>query len=552
MDPKRELELRRRMASGDTRAELELRREMAQTEKSVADDVGPLQAGLISAGRGFVELGRGAKELFGGKVKRDTVEEEAYRKLREKYPLVTAIGEGAPFIAAGGAVGATGRGLGLAANMARQARIGGALGLTMPGTPEERVARGATEAALGAGGEALGRAVTLIPGLGGLGMREVRDPVTRRIINRGRELGFVVLPSSHVQGRLTRQVIEGGLESTPGGAMLFDDIASRNQEVASRILADAIGADPNSVAGGISENVLDSAFKNADEGFGRLMSPEVSVPIDDDLLEGVIRIADDRVAPLIAGPEDPVKRSVDNALRFFERHFDDGMPADKVQAQISRLGYVARSQMRSNPELGRALWEIQDELLRSVRRALPPEQAAELGQVRARYRNLLFLSEGKAVDPQTGAINWQTLANAIERGDKRGWKRGQNQSDFYDTVRLLARVQPPLKSPGTAERSWMGRALATGTVGAAGGYGYDADIQGMLGGAAFGGIGSIAAPWMFGRAYLNPMIQNYMRGVANPLVETMARTGGLGAAQSMSPYVPTYEQNQYPFGLLGQ
>ena len=211
MDPRRELELRRRMASGDTRAELELRREMAQTEKSVADDVGPLQAGLISAGRGFVELGRGAKELFGGKVKRDTVEEEAYRKLREKYPLVTAIGEGAPFIAAGGAVGATGRGLGLAANMARQARIGGALGLTMPGTPEERVARGATEAALGAGGEALGRAVTLIPGLGGLGMREVRDPVTRRIINRGRDLGFVVLPSSHVQGRLTRQVIEGGI-----------------------------------------------------------------------------------------------------------------------------------------------------------------------------------------------------------------------------------------------------------------------------------------------------------------------------------------------------
>jgi hypothetical protein len=467
--------------------------------------------------------------------------EQAYRQLQKERPVATAIGESAPYLAAGGVIGATGRTLGMAANIGRQARMAGALGLTMPGTPEERLKRGAFEAATAAGGEALGGVVSKA---GGWGLKKSKDAVSG-LTKRAEDLGFKVLPSVRAESPRLRQVVEGGLESTPGGAVAFDAVTAHNQENMGRIVAEAIGADDFRLVDGVTSEVIDSAYTNLGREFDRLMTPDIKVPVSDTLLGEILRISDERVAPLIVGPEDPVKRAIDRTLDFFEQFIDgDGIPADQLQAQISRLGYVARSAMVNNPELGRALFDIQDTLLDAVKGQMTKAQREALKTARHKYRNLSLLMEGHNVDPVTGAVNYRTLANTLQRKDKKGWARGKNDTDFYDAVRFMARVQPPLPSSGTAERSFARDLVKTAGLGAGGGLvvggGLDPEAAGA--GAGLSVASMLLAPNALARLYLSPAASQWMTRTPGAALTTSARMGGLGTTQLLGPEEPTYPE----------
>jgi hypothetical protein len=133
--------------------------------RELAAEQGPIDAALIGAGRTFVELGRGIKELFGGTVERDPTEEAAYAALQQESPWATGIGAGLPYMGpamlAGGLVGPA---AGAARHIAAQGLAAGGTGALQAGTPEERLERGLIDAAMGAGGEGLFRGVqALIP-----------------------------------------------------------------------------------------------------------------------------------------------------------------------------------------------------------------------------------------------------------------------------------------------------------------------------------------------------------------------------------------------------
>jgi hypothetical protein len=127
--------------------------------QTLAEEQGPLDAALIGAGRAAVELGRGIKELFGGEVERDPTEEAAYAALQNERPIATAVGETAPYLVAGGLAGAAARGASTGVQIASQVGAGGAVGALQPGTGEERLKRGATDAALSLVGEGVGRGI---------------------------------------------------------------------------------------------------------------------------------------------------------------------------------------------------------------------------------------------------------------------------------------------------------------------------------------------------------------------------------------------------------
>lgn len=494
--------------------------------QKAAAGTGPIDAALIGAGRAFTQLGRGIGGVFGLDVGVDKGADQAYAALQNARPIATAIGESAPYMAAGGLAGAGARSLGSAA--LRQSAAGGTVGVSMPGSLEERAHRAALDAGLGAAGEVGGR---YLARLGGLGLKKAGN-ATQDIVRDARELGFRVLPSSTADSKILRQVVEGGLESTPGGASVFDRIASHNADRLAKLTGDAIGIDRPVTE--ISADVIDEAFDKAGAKFSRLMSRTLKVPVTDDMLDRIIAIDTDRVAPMIAGPADPVRVAVDRTLDFFERNFEKGISASEIQAQSSKLGRTATTAMRTNPELGMALFDIQEALLDAARARMGKESAKAFDNVRGQYRALKLLTDGRNVDPATGAIRVGSLSNTMQRKDFKGFGRGKNQGAWYKAVKFLARVQPPLKSSGTAERSQLQRMLQSGTTPAtagAGGFGY------LTGGP----IGAVIAPTvganLAARAYVSPVAENWLTRTVTPQTFQIARglglLGGYSSAQGL-------------------
>ena len=128
-----------RQQAGDLPNQQEIARQDAI--RGVAEEVGPVQAALIGAGRGFTTIGRGL-----GLIDPETEgEREAYQALKEHRPYTTGAGEivaeSAPFIAAGGGAGL----------LARQAlpRLGAAGATALAGT-ETLAGRAAATGTLGA------------------------------------------------------------------------------------------------------------------------------------------------------------------------------------------------------------------------------------------------------------------------------------------------------------------------------------------------------------------------------------------------------------------
>lgn len=505
-------------------------------EAALAAEQGPLDSALIGAGRAFTELGRGAKELVGFGVDRDPTEEAAYAALQEESPIATAIGESAPYVGAGMGVGA--RGLGLGANMLRQARMGGALGLTMPGTPGERAQRGAIDAAAGVVGEGVGHGISR---LFAPGMRPMSQGGSD-VVARAEDIGYEVLPSSRAAKTDSfRNTVEGGLESTPGGASTLDRVKQRNQETFNRNAALSIGEEADAPTG----DVLNRARTRIGDTFNNIMSSSRSVEVTPDTIAAINRIEDESIAPFIRGEADPIGTSL---VRLREMLADGTVDAKTLMAQQSRLGKQARQAFRgenSNPELGHGLRDIQETLLDMARGSMNPAEQTAFDTARGQYRNLSTLETGLITNSSTGDVSPALLANHLQRRDPRGFMEGGNQSDLYTGARFLGNVQKPNKSSGTAERMfWQSMLGGGGGIGGA----MVAD-ENQVGGGLGGAAGALLLPKAGARAYLSNPMRGFMTRGASTLEEGAARAAGLGAAHSLSPNIESMLPEQVKGGL---
>jgi hypothetical protein len=522
--------------AGDMQREVEAMRllkegqNLPDRQQQLAEAQNPLEAAAIGAGRAFTELGRGVGELAGLGGPRDPAEEAGYAALQKASPIATALGESVPYVAAGLAAGGA---PGLGMSMARQAGASGLVGLAQPGSLSERVQRGGIDAIAGGVGEGIGRALgrAVAPGL-----RPAYDDALANM--RGAERGgFQALPSSLAGpgGSRLRQSFEGGLESTPGGAMVLDKVTQHNLNRLGEAAAEEIGLGTDHLGRRLpltGPNV-GAARAEIGQGFRTLMPQGRPFQVDDTFRAELDRIADESVAPFLRGEQDPVGVTLS---RLREKIASGEIDAADLMAQQSRLGKQGRAALRgenSNPELGHGLLDIQENLLDLARRNMQPEEGATLDALRRRYRILSTIESGQNWDPVTGQLYPGRLASHLQRRDRYGFSYGNDDSPFYQGVRFLGRQQKQLQSSGTAERQMMNRMMASAAgagIGLAGGTSvFENDV---VGGGLGALVGATLLPGVAARAYISPMARNYMTRELGTTGQNVARGIGLTAAQS--------------------
>jgi len=209
-----------------------------QAMDELAKDVGPLQAFVIGAGKGFYNIGRG----LGLADEADPTEKEAMAALERKHPVAVpvgeAVGESAPLlplaaIPGGGLVTGAGRSIipaltSTAGRIGASGLIGGIEGgIIQRGKGEDVLAGAGIGASVGMGAE------ILFPIIGKLG-RKVFQRIT------GRAPAGAMLDAA---GRPTAE-LSSALESA---GMTFDDLS---QDAAELISKQTPGSDPTQVARG--------------------------------------------------------------------------------------------------------------------------------------------------------------------------------------------------------------------------------------------------------------------------------------------------------------
>jgi hypothetical protein len=479
--------------------------------------------------RGFSETGRGLMQGFSGDESLPEPQSHGYQVMAAKNPFITGMGEASPYVLASlGTAAATG-GAGLIPALLAQAGAAGTVGLMQPGTVTDRLARGATDAALGAVGEGVGRAV--IGGVGRAlapGMRPAAADATA-LVNEAQQAGYKVLPSTRMGpgGDKLRQVVEGGMEATPGGAMALGKVSQDNLEQLARHAGEAIGERVNPLTGeipGVTDRALARARARIGNTYETVFTSGKTFTIPPVAAKKLDFIEAESIAPFIHGTADPIGASIERLRRMVEEGTINARELHQQQSRLGKQGVQALSGANSNPVLGHGLLDMRSLLLDIAEANLEPAERAAVQQARSQYRVLSALESGGNVDSVTGKINPGTMANYLARRDRAGFLEGGNRSPLYTGVRFLGRAQPALKTPGTAERLWMGSALTGATGGVTGAGMSENDVMGGLAGA---GIGAML-PYGIGKAYLRPGMQNW-------LTRTRTRTPLELLAERMGP-----------------
>jgi hypothetical protein len=182
-DPRAELEQLRAKAAMLAQPAVEAAQPIQEApvtaEEQIAQETGPLEAGVVSMGRGFMDIARGAQRLFVSPKESERIQAEARKEqrildpLEEKHPVSTtigrAVGQAAPFVPAGVAVGAI---------PALSARVAAATGLGATEGAAIALGQGAdiekTIESAGVGGAVAGGIEALLPVVGRLGGAIVR------------------------------------------------------------------------------------------------------------------------------------------------------------------------------------------------------------------------------------------------------------------------------------------------------------------------------------------------------------------------------------------
>jgi hypothetical protein len=289
---------------------------------------------------------------------------------------------------------------------------------------------------------------------------------------------------------------------------------------------------------------LAAARKQISGTFSKLMTKDRLVPITDEFNARLLQIEDEAISPFLDGAKDPVGSTID---RLREHIKTGGLDAETLMKLQSRLGKQGRQKLRgenSNPELGHALLDIQELLLDAAAGVMTPAERQAFQQARAQYRTLSTLETGNIVNAETGDVSAPLLANQLQRRDPRGFLEGENRSPLYEGARVLGRLQKPKSSSGTAERQYLGQALAgAGTVGgAAAGYGSGGDVESSLKGAATGLVAGMAAPRALGHLYL--------RGAGRDFPEGLSRAAGQAMARAVGESPPTFTGPEFDGDLI--
>lgn len=463
-----------------------------QEKYGAVSGMNAFQRGLAGAGKAFMDIGRGAKQLTGNMTRAEVDETKAL-----DAPLMSttagkvgniggnvAIAAPAMFIpGANTYVGAAAIGAGLGAltpvgtndsrtlNMAMGA--GGAMAGKFGGDLVSRWAsrpyippalsqqlgadaQAAGSASVGAGESAAQTAVNAVPELrvsgGGPNFGSVGEDASaglseaqRRVMQGGQTLGMRTTPGQATGSRALQQ-FEAKLESQPMTSGPFNALKAGNARVLNRSAAASIGERADTLDSAVLDRAaqrISNVFDDAADDVPRAIDPR-------QFLERYATIQDS-VEGLVDGFGDhPL---VTKLIKFAHKGEADG---EQLHALTSKLGKAAYKNMTTpsgDRDLGMALYEVKDYVDDLLQQGMTGQRAATFQQARGQYRNLMLLtSRSSVVNPSTGNVSGRSLANVLQMKDKAGFTYGRNTTPMYNAARFAQAFQPIVGDSGTATR----------------------------------------------------------------------------------------------------
>lgn len=424
---------------------------VAQPQTNVADEYGPIQAGLVAAGRTLDRLYKGGKDLAltvpaalgvkGAQDERARMEREEaentrlFQQLEDKRPVATFLGGAAPLMAAPV----------LGTGMAGMAAGAAVPGLLEYGTPQERLERGALGAAGGAAGAALGKVL-------GRAVQPFRDAPTqsqKAAQEAAKRLG-VNLRADELTGSRPLAWMTGALNDLPiSGGMAQKAEAARAATI-NRAAAKAIGQSADDLGGDVLARAADdigASIRGAVKGEEITLTKGFQSGLN--ALESVNKA---RKGFASAAIDDVVAKA---------RSLGDKIDGDLYQDLRSELSKQARDAFRSNDNArAHALDRVRKLLDSAADASLPQDKSAALKAARRQWANLETLERGMVVE--NGNVSPARMASALRQQYDKAYRRGKLTGELADIAKLGAAYKP-LPQSGTAPRA-IYSAIASGQL----------------------------------------------------------------------------------------
>ena len=508
------------------------------------------------ASLGFAdELGAGARWL-GGKIlpwQPEVTYDQALQEVRGSDDAVAAAHPTAN--AAGQVAGAVGLANGVVkagvSPVARVVQGGGGLGKVIGASALEGSVLGAAQGAGSSDGDMADRGKNaVVGGIGGLAVGAALPIVTSGLAATGKKLISPFLTNPERTAAVDALAREG-VETTAGqatgskglryaeselGGRKAEDFIERQGEQFTKAALSRTGTNANRA----TPEVVDDAFSRIGQQFDDLASRNQIVP--DRTLAQDLGAAYREYAAMV--PESHRAPVVLDTIQDIGKTLGQG-PLDGAayQAARSRLDKAARS-AASDPQLREALTGIRNSLDDAMERSIAANNPADAGawrEARRQYRNMLVVEKaatGAGENAAQGLISPSSLRNATVQQGKRAYARGKG--DFAELARSGEAVLKPLPNSGTAPRlnaQNLGIGLA-GLVGAGAGTATGDPTNAAIG----AGLGFIA-PRVAGAALMSPVVQSLLRNQAagnltlSPVARALLGTSANVEGSQFSPSV---------------
>lgn len=482
----------------------------------VAEDMNPLQAMLVGAGRGLSQVGAGAQQVYnwatgdtGAQAQLGAQQKEAdriYKPMQEAHPLASGVGEYLPAFAM--PVGGAASVLGAAGRMALPGMTQAALSY---GSPEER----AKEVALqglggsvgGAATSAIGKAIS--PAIGAAA-RAV-TPELDRLAQVAKDMGMRLTPAQSGGGKFA-QGVESALDTIPfttGGQQAVKEAQqiAFNRKVLSSVGAQADKATPDVL--GDAARTVGAKFDAATAGITVPLPPSTMAMVDA-VEKNYLRRLPDEVRVKVANIAEDLRAA------------GPAITGEQYKAFAEDIASAARQTTDGKTE--RALYGLRSVLDAAYKSAAPADKAALYFEARGQWKNLLTITDAmEKARSVSGDIPAKQFYAAMQRFNA-NMPRGSG-GELGDVARAGRQfLTDPINNSGTPFRNAFTNLLTAGTMGGLGAGGSALSGGDPLQGAALGlaGFGlSKGAQKLYNSSYMTNQL------LPEELKQLLIRGGGL-------------------------
>lgn len=340
--------------------------------------------------------------------------------------------------------------------------------------------------------------------LAGQGLAKVLSPARQvdapELLKAGNALGLKTTPAAATGGRILDKV-EAGMASNPVTGGAFADIAENNQAIINSLANKSMGVTGSKV------DTAQTALMLGDKMRG-IVPPRSEIALDSVFRTGVRDIAENTVRGL-GTKSKKLARVYDQIVEIGKKGKITGEEYHEISRDLADEAFQAS---KKSGKVGRAIYQLRDELDEAMGRSLPQSTAKEFKDVRKQWSSLENLAKSNVVS-ETGDVNAKTLANLLGR---QGGKKGRDTSDLYTAAKYMKGFASKTPDSGTSTRLALG-----------GGLGYGAAVDPMITGGLLGGS------YLASKAYTSPVMMRYMQNglIGSVPKKEAAVLGGLLANQ---------------------